>query len=295
MLLIFFIILVLSANGVAAPVGNIGDPMLWNPGPFQQEGGLSLTSTLTFENQTNQLVGQMTRFSWTKPDVLPLEKRHYSQTRSSKNTLNTLGLKLGFPIKDKAVIYGVVGNSDSTINFHYEDTTVVRSADGIQSFSRNFKKDNTFESGSDIFFGLGASFIIQRGEYEKIPLTLGMDISYRRYSIEQDKVASEGLSYSSTLDEIQLAFCLSAETKLFSPYLGVKVASITGTEDYINNKYLSSYYNEGYIHYNQDITWSKNIGYLMGVTTSIKGLLTVGIEVRGGDENAIGINATTRF
>jgi len=282
MLMIFFTLL-LPVLGLAAPVGNIGDPMLWNLGPFQTEGGLSLVTMLTFESQINRLPEQMTRFPWTPPGSD--EQRHYSQTRLSKNTLNTLGLKMGIPIKDKVLVYAVVGSSESTIDFHYEDWTV----------NRSYESDDTFESGPDIFYGLGTSIVMQRGEYQKIPLTLGMDISYRRYSIEEDRLEAEGIAYSSDLDEIQIAFCLSAETKLFSPYLGVKVASITGTEDYINKNQRTYYFIEEYIHYTQDITWSKNIGYFFGVTTSIKDLLTVGVEFRGGDENAIGLNATTRF
>lgn len=286
MLLIFFIfITVLPVIGSAAPVGNIGDPVLWNPGPFQTEGGLSLITTLTFERQTNRLPEQITRFGWANPEGTPPEVYHYPQTRWSKNTFNTLGVKLGVPLRDKAVLYGVMGESDITVGLHYEDWTV----------SRKYESNDTFESGPGIYFGLGTSLIIQRGEYQKIPLTLGMDISYRRYSIEENRIAGEGLYYSSTLDEFQLAFCLSAEAKNYSPYFGVKVASITGTEEYINKNYETNYFDEGYIHYNQDITWSKNLGYFFGVTTSIKGLVTLGLEFRGGDENAMGFNATARF
>lgn len=284
MLLIFFII-VLPVIGSAAPVGNIGDPVLWNPGPFQTEGGLSVITTLTYERQTNRLPSQITRFAWANPEGTPPEERHYPQTRWSKNTMDIFGVKLGIPFRDKVVVYGVIGSSDLTVNLHYEDWTV----------SRKFESNDTFESGPGVFFGIGTSLIIQRGEYQKIPLTLGMDMSYRRYSIEENRIGGEGLYYSSTLDEFQLAFCLSAEAENFSPYIGVKVASITGTEDYINKNYATNYFDEGYIHYNQDITWSKNLGYFMGVTTSIKGFVTVGIEFRGGDENAMGINATTRF
>ena len=284
MLLIFFMF-ALPAIGLAAPVGNIGDPMLWNPGPFQKQGGFSFITTLVCERQTNHLPEQVTRFGWTNPNSSPLEQRHYPQTRLSKNTLDILGLKVGVPVRDRAVVYAVVGVSEATIDLHYEDWTV----------SRSFASNDTFESGPDVYYGLGASIVLQRGEYKKIPWTAGMDLSWRRYSIEEDKFQTEGLSYSSTLDEIQLAFSVSAEIERFSPYFGVKVASITGTEDYINKNYTTYYFEEKYIHYTEDITWSKNIGYFMGVTTAIKGLMTVGLEIRGGDENALSINATTRF
>lgn len=284
-MLLIFIILTLPVSGSAAPVGNIGDPMLWNPGPFQTEGGLSVITTLFYENQTNRLPLQLTRFAWSNPDVIPLEERHYAQTRRSKNNLKTSGLKMGIPLKEMAMVYGVIGASDMTVNIHYEDWTV----------SRSFSVDNEFNSGPGVFFGIGANLVMQRGEFHKIPLTFGMDASYRHYTIDEDLMAGDGIAYSASFDEVQIAFCLSAEAKDYSPYFGIKVASITGSEDYTNNNYNTSYFDEGYVHYKQDITWSKNLGYFMGVTTSIKGVVTVGLEFRGGDENAMGINATTRF
>lgn len=284
MLLIYFI-LALPLAGFAAPVGNIGDPMLWNPGPFQTKGGLSIITTLTCDRQINRLPDQITRFPWTNPDTFPPEQRHYTQTRSSKNTLNNVGLKMGFPFNDRVFPYAVMGSTTAAIDFRYADWTV----------SRSHSSHNTFESDPSIYYGLGTSIIMHREEYDTIPLTMGMDISYRRYAIEEDRINAEGLSYSSKLDEIQLAFSLSAEMKLFSPYIGIKVASITGSEDYTDMNYSTDYFKEGYIHYTEDITWSKNLGYFMGATTSIKDLVTVGLEIRGGDENAIGINATTKF
>ena len=196
--------------GSAAPCGNIGDPMLWNPGPFQKQGGLSLITSLLYESQTNRLPEQITRFAWTDPDTQPLEERHYPQTRWSKNTLETLGVKLGVPFKDKAVFYAVAGKSDMSVDLHYEDWTV----------GRGFESDNSF-SGSDTFYGAGADVVIQRGIFHEIPLTLGMDISYRHYSVEEDRIAAEGLAYSAEFDEVQLAVSLSADMKRFSPYMGV--------------------------------------------------------------------------
>lgn len=285
LIILFTVIVTCPVKGVASPVGNIGDPMLWNPGPFQKQGGLSLIVSVLYDSQTNVLPNQMTRFAWIKPNVSPVEERHYQQVRSSKNTLNTFGVKLGIPVEDYALVYALVGANETKINFHYKDWTV----------SRLYESHDTFESDPNAFWGLGTSIIMQRGEYRKLPLALGMDISYRRFSIEENRIADDGLSYSSTLDELQLAVCLSAQFKSFSPYFGLKVASITGTEDYINKNYATSYFSEGYIHYKQDITWSKNVGYFFGISTIIKELVSVGIEFRGGDENAMEFSATTRF
>ncbi len=285
MLVVLFVFVMHGVSVYAAPVGNIGDPILWNPSPFKKEAGLPLFATLTCERQINHLPEQITRFPWTNPSSTPPEERHYPQTRWSRNSIDTLGVKIGLPIFDKAVVYSVMGYSTATIDFNYKDWTV----------SRNFYSLDTFESGPEVFYGCGADFIMHRGEYDRIPFTVGMDVSYRRYHVEEDRLNSDGVSYSANLNEIQLAFSVSSEFENFSPYCGVKVASITGDESYINMNYSTNYYIEGYIHYNQDIVWSKNLGYFLGVTTAIKGLVTVGLEIRGYDENSIGLNATTSF
>jgi hypothetical protein len=279
------IILLIPVIGFAAPVGNIGDPLLWTPGPLQKESGLSLVTGFILDFQKNDLPEQLTRFPWTNPDTLPPEERHYPQWRWSNNSLKTYGVKIGVPYKDVAVIYTVLGMSEADVDFYFKDRTV----------SWDFMTGSSFTSGPDLFYGIGAGIVIQRGEYYKVPLTLGMDVSYRRYSVDEDKQAANGTAYKANLDEVQLAFCLSAEAGNFSPYVGFKVASITGHETYINRNFESSYYGEGYIHYNQNITWSKDIGYFIGVTTSMQGKMSLGIEVRGGDERAFGVNATKRF
>lgn len=278
----------------AAPVGNIGDPILWSPGPLQKDGGPSIIATVDYDKQINKLPEQITRFPWASPDITPPEQRHYPQTRSSRNTLTLKGLKIGTPVSNAGIIYALVGASDSVVDFHYEDWTVTRDLASNHTFSRDFASNDTFSSGPDLYYGLGASIIMHRGEYlPDIPVTFGMDISYRRFSIEDTPSAI--LYYYSSLDEFQLAFCLSAETPSYSPYMGVKVASMTGEEEYINRNAVTKYYSEGSVHYKNNITWSKNIGYFAGVTTTIKGMISLGFEVRFGDENGMGVNVTTRF
>jgi hypothetical protein len=284
MLFVLFVILT-PLSGMASPVGNIGDPLVWDYGPLQLKGGPPLVLSVFYDTQTNRLPEQVTRFIWADPTSVPLQDRHFQQTRSSRTELTVMGIKLGVPFGDRVLVYGLAGSLEASIDFHYGDWTVWRS----------FEIDAHFESDPDVFYGIGTSLILERFTYRDTLFTLGLDLSYRRYTIEQDRLAEAGLSYASTLDEIQLGFNLSADMNGFSPYLGVKVASITGTEDYIDRNGWTDYSGEGYIHYNQDIEWSKNVGYVMGVTTAIKGWFTLGLEARGGDENALGFNATTRF
>lgn len=269
----------------SGPVGNPHESALlarlWESLPTP-----SLITTAFYDEQVNYLPGQTRRFPWTNPSVSPPEERHYPQTRSSKNTLSVFGVKLGFPIKDKAVVYGIAGSGTADIDFHYEDWTV----------GRTFKADDSFASGLGTFYGIGATFIMHDGVYENnIPFRLSMDMSYRRYEMADNRLEDSGTAYECTLDEIQLAFILSAQMETFSPYAGVKVASITGHESYTNTNYNTDYYESGYIDYEDDITWSKDIGYFAGITKPITRCLSVNLEWRGGDEQGMGAQISARF
>lgn len=270
----------------AAPVGNLYDPALWDVRPFDHSSPLSLIVGVDLDRQKNTLPEQIRRFPWTNPNSSPAEERHYPQTRYSRNTLSTTGVKIGKPLSGNALIYGLAGVSDAKIGFHYEDWTV----------SRTFESDDTFRSGPDVYYGVGASFLMHTETWDStVPWALAMDVKYRRFDIEEDKRTANGTAYACTLDEIQIAFSVSARLSSFSPYIGVKVASITGEETYINENYSTAYFPEGYIHYEDKITWFKNIGYLAGASMDIGEWFSLGLEVRTGDEKGLGINATTRF
>jgi hypothetical protein len=285
-LILTFLVFLIPAAGFPSPVGNIGDPAVWTQGLLKTSGELSFTASVVLDQQTNNLPILVTRFNWTNPDVTPLEERAYSQIRWSHNTMTTLGTKIGVPFGNNALLYALLGSSYSKIKLHYEDWTV----------SREYERNDSFSSGPDLYYGLGATIIMQRMEgYENIPLTIGMDINYRRYSTEENKIGINKTSYSSTMDEIQLAISLSANMELASPYAGVKVTSLTGKERYVNQNDATSYYPEGYVNYHNKIVWFKNIGYFVGVTRDISNMFSLGCEIRFGDEKGMGLTATTRF
>lgn len=275
----------LPLSASAAPVGNLYDPALWDVRPFDHSSPLSLIVGVELDRQDNVLPAQIRRFPWTDPTGAP-EERHYPQTRSSRNILTTTGVKIGKPVSDLAQIYALVGSCESDVDFHYEDWTV----------SRSFSSDDSFRSGPDMYYGIGATFLMHTATYDNtIPWALAMDIKYRRFDIKDDKRTENGTSYACTLDEIQIAFALSARLSSFSPYAGVKVASITGEETYINENYNSAYFPQGHIHYEDKIIWFKNIGCHAGVTMDIFEWFSLGLEVRFGDEKGMGIQAMTRF
>lgn len=269
----------------AAPVGNIGDEALWTSGILSKGFKFPFITSIIIDRQTNDLPVQVNRFNWTDPSVSPLEERTYSQTRWSRYTLDSLGLKIGIPVNDMTCIYGIVGDCNTMIDLHYEDWTV----------SRVFKRNDSFSSENDFFYGIGATIIMQRIDYAKIPLTIGMDIKYRHFENSSDKLSSNLTAYSSTLDEVQIAVSLSAKLEYLSPYIGWKVANLTGHETYIDQNDFTSYFSEGYVHYSNAIVTSRNIGYCVGATKYISRLFSVGFEVRFGDERGLGINTTTRF
>jgi hypothetical protein len=282
--LIFFCIVILPFSAVAAPVGNIGDEAIWHFKLIQNTLELSPVTCLSFDVQTNHLPVQITRFPWTNPTILPAEQRHYPQTRWSKNTLTSVGTQIGVPIFKTAFVYALVGATNSKINFHYEDWTV----------SRTYSRDDEFSSGPDVYYGLGSTIIMQQF-LEPVPLIIGMDIKYKRFSLDDDNILSNKTSYSCTLNEIQLALNLSAKIDDWSPYCGVKVSSITGKESYIDQNNESYYFSEGYVHYQNDITWSKDLGFFVGITKYFGSIFSAGLEIRFGDEKGMGINASTRF
>jgi hypothetical protein len=285
--LIITCFLMLNAHfAAAAPVGNIGDRAIWNPGFFENGGPFSIIATLRANSQTNDLPVQKSRFNWANPNTTPAETRVYSQTRRSRNTLDNLGIQIGIPLNDSAYVYSLIGASQSRIVLHYTDWTV----------SRSFSRVDTFTSGPDVYYGVGAAFVMLRETYENhIPLTFGMTAQYLRYSLSDDQLETNNVSYSCSLSEIQLGLCLSTNIGPYSPYLGAKAASLTGKEDYVDKNDASAYFPEGYVHYTNDITWFKNIGYFIGVSRYFNDMVSVGLEIRFGDEEGLGLTATTRF
>jgi hypothetical protein len=270
----------------SAPVGNPADEALWAPGYLQSTSGLSATACISIDSQINKLPQQIRRVPWLDTNSGETNARYYSQIRESKNTLNAFGVQIGIPIHNNSTVYGLIGTCKSKIDFSFQDWTI----------DRTFLSSYSFKSGPDLYYGVGASIIIDQNEIiSEIPLTFAMDVKYRRFSLTDEKITVDSISYKCTLNEIQLAFVLSTKLDFFSPYFGFKVASMTGSETYIDKNYSTNYYPDGYIEYSDDITWSKNVGLFIGATKYFNDAFSVGIELRGGNERGTMVNATTRF
>ena len=275
-----------ASHVFCAPVGNIGDPAIWEDGLFTDAGSFSIFISAEYDNQTNDFPSQQRRVRWDDPRTSLEEVRHYEQTRWSNSTMACAGARLGAVLSENWTVYAMTGVCDTELTFNYIDTTV--------NFS--FKSYEKFESKGDLYYGVGTTVLLHKGTFrDDIPIAFGMDIKYRRFDFEDDNITSNGTFYKSTLDEIQFALMVSADAGLFHPYAGARISSITGTEQFINKKQESHYYPEGYINYKDDITWSKNLGFVAGISLHPLEKVSLNVESRFGDEEAWGFSATVKF
>ncbi|WP_300673953.1 hypothetical protein [Desulfoluna sp.] len=285
-ILSFSLLFLLHAASVfCAPVGNIGDPALWKDGLFTDAGSFSIFISAEYDSQDNTLDPQQRRIRWDDPRTQLDEERHYEQIRSSKSTMACTGGRLGVMLSDSWTLYALSGVCDTELTFYHTDTTI----------NFGFELENDFESKSDFYYGVGTTVLLHQGTFSNIPLKLGMDLKYRRFDFEDDRLEADGLFYSATLDEFQLAVMLSAETGRIHPYAGARLSSITGKEHYINSTGKSYYYPAEHIDYRDDITWSKNIGFVAGASLHLLKSFSLNVESRFGDEEGYGVSATVKF
>lgn len=284
------LLLLSAARAFSAPVGNIGDPAIWKDGIFTDAGTVSVFIAADYDRQDNTLDPQQRRIRWDDPRTMVEEERHYEQIRSSKSTMTCAGGRLGVVLTDFWTLYALSGVCDTELTFYHTDTTV----------DYGFETLSAFASNSDLYYGGGTTVLFHRGSVRDVPLTLGMDIKYRRFEFEDDRLAENGTFYSATLDEIQLAVMVSAQTGRFHPYAGARISSITGKERYINelkdNKDVDiAYYPGGRIDYRDDITWNKNLGFVAGASLHLLNTISLNVESRFGDEEAYGVSAAVKF
>jgi hypothetical protein len=279
-------VLLFAASVFCAPVGHIGDPVVWGEGLIFDNWNSSVFMAVEWDRQRNTLPAQQRMPRWDDPRTVLNEVRHYEQIRTSDNELITSNIKLGAVIENVGTFYLLYGLCDSKINLTLSDKTV------LNGFSMN----NTFQSDGDPFYGVGFSFIMHEGSlWDTIPIKTGVDIKYRRFDFEVDNRDKNDTFYAATLDEIQMALVISADAGFIQPYVGARISSTTGKEHYMHQAVPAPYYDAGYIDYEDDITWSKNLGYVIGAAYAIKEVASINVELRFGDEEALGCSASVRF
>ena len=284
-------LILFNSIAIAAPVGNTGSPALWDEGLLVKEGRFHFTAALDFDYQKNELPGQIRRFPWTDPGQVTPEQRHYEQIRMSSNSFLCSGIKLGATINESAMVYLLTGVMNTTVDMTYYDKTI----------SYGYSTGSDFESDNEFYYGAGFSVIMHRGTWKKdTPVKVGMDLKYRKLEMEESNLGSAGEYYSSSLDELQMAFVISAETERFYPYFGLRISAMSGRERYINKNIPlilapARYYDTGYIDYRRDINWFKNTGYVTGMSFYVKDLWLFNVEIRRGDEEGFGLSSTIKF
>ncbi len=284
--------ILLSSALYAAPVGNTGTLLLTGDGIFLKERPFQISASLDFDYQQNSLPGQIKRFTWSDPSQTATEVRHYEQIRSSTNTLFCSGIKVGTNINRISRAYIMMGILNADVDFSYYDKTI--------NFTYTTKSD--FESDNEFYYGAGFSVIMHEDTWrDKYPVNVGMDLKYRKLTMKDDHLGSNGKFYSFSLNELQMAFVVSAETGRFYPYCGFRISSMTGQERFVNKNAPgtgyppANYYSNGYISYKRKIKWFKNIGYVTGLSFHVKEMVRMNLEVRGGDEDGIGLTSTIKF
>ncbi len=298
MKLLFYVILnvlfLLGAVASAAPVGNIGAPLLWGEGFLVRGGLFNVTVSIDFDRQKNVLPDQLYRPRWLNEANDEVDYRHFDQIRSSKNEYTTKGVSIGAAIKQHNLVYLMAGVVNSTIDLKYYDKTI----------SYSFTTYSHFESDNDLYYGIGWSAIMHEGTiFKDTPVRFCMDTKYRKLEMEDNDLADKGKFYSTSLDEFQWGIVLSAQYENLFPYFGFRLSSLTGKEHFIDmtntdsdgEEYDAEFYENGYIEYSRDISWFKNTGYLAGVSYYFKELVIINAEYRSGSEEGVGFSATVKF
>lgn len=286
-IVLFTLIFLVTATSVfCAPVGNIGDPGVWGEGLFFNKSKSSVFMAVEWDRQRNTLPNQQRMPRWDDPRTPLAEVRHYEQIRRSDNEFTCTTLKLGAVIGNSCSLYFLYGLCDSQIDLTLFDKTV----------DYGFYVNSSFQSDKDPFYGVGVSFVMHEGSlWDSIPIKTGIDIKYRRFDVEVDNLTENGTFYSTTLDEVQMALLISADAGWIHPYAGARISSTTGKEHYINQTISAPFYDTGTIDYEDDITWSKNMGYVVGAACAVTEGVSINVELRSGDEEAVGVSTSVRF
>jgi len=194
--------------------------------------------------------------------------------------LSFYGSKIGVSLFDKAIIYGLVGAGSAQEEIDISGTKV------------------EFETETDFAWGVGASVIAYETKIDGFGngiLRVGGDIKYRSAEPSVDKVTIGSVVYdlpnalitdsSVEYNEFQTALGLSYQLDKFIPYMGVKFcgldgdvkATLSGTE------YKDSFEEE------------ESVGMFVGTDILIGDSISLNVEGRFIDEEAISFGASIRF
>lgn len=180
--------------------------------------------------------------------------------------------KVSLYLGEKLDIYGLVGVYDGKVKDFISEYYII-------------------DSKMDAAMGLGASYVLHEWEFANGICRLGADAKYRQYEPDIDTVKfyREAVTVSDTamtFKEWQLALGLAYQYKNFIPYVGVKYSDVDahikfthGANDRTDNDIAS------------DNTW----GLFYGADVLVQDNISVNIEGRNMDENAVNVGLNVRF
>ena len=274
----FIMITIVFAAGTAfgAPVGNIADPSVLSTGKFSGERAYGFIAGVETEFVSNR--------SFTDQD--------------NKLKFNFYGIKAGAALKDNLFIYTVLGIGEMEDSKRIPDWEPARSV-------ANVRIDRVeIETDPNLVFGLGITALMYEHKIdEDVFFRIGLDVKYRRISLETDSAIIHIINYDSggqrelypasyaiNMDEYQGALAASLQYENFVPYIGFKISDCNGDEKIALKNFAA-----GNIDYSGNFYTNGRKGLFLGLTYYISNTFSIGIEGRERDEEAFNITAQMRF
>ena len=188
------------------------------------------------------------------------------------------GGKIGAIFQNKFILYGLLGNATYKEAFTDQGSNV------------------KIESKEDLAWGFGATAILYEMELKNSILRFGVDGRWRKTSLDIDKITIDNTVYTipsgsvtnMSLDysEWQFAGAASLEWSKLVPYVGVKYSKIDATA-----KATVS----GTNYADSDIKLKNSVGIFAGCDFLVMDSVSVNVEGRFVDEEAMTIGIAVRF
>ena len=273
----FIMITIVFAAGTAfgAPVGNIADPSVLSTGKFSGERAYGFIAGVETEFVSNR-------------SFLDQE---------NKLKFNFYGVKAGAALKDNLFIYTDLGIGEMEDSKRIHNWEPVRSVVFVRIDRVEIETDPNF------VFGLGVTALMYEHKIdEDVFFRIGLDVKYRRISLETDSAVirlsnfDSGLSeiksasYAINMDEYQGALAASLQYENFVPYIGFKISDCNGDEKIAIKNFAA-----GSIDYSGNFYTNGKSGLFLGLTYYISNTFSIGIEGRERDEEAFNVTAQMRF
>jgi len=271
-----------AGTAAGAPVGNIADPSILTTGKFSGERAYGFIAGIETEFVSNRSFAD----------------------QDNKLKFNFYGVKAGAVLKDNIFIYTDLGIGEMEDNKRIPDWDPDRNVAYVRINRVEIETDPNF------VFGFGITALMYEYKIEEdVYFRIGLDVKYRRISLETDSATITlynydagrtevySASYTMNMDEYQGALSVSYQYENFVPYIGFKISDCNGDEKVALKDFESrnSEFGFGNIDYSGNFYTHGKKGMFLGLTYYISNTFSIGIEGRERDEEAFNITAQMRF